>query len=76
MRTVVSRLILMSMGAKLIVDTSVQVFNPYLATIADGLGLSLVTLGQLVALRSAVGLVVPVIGAQADRFGYLPVIRI
>ncbi len=76
MRAVVSRLILMSMGAKLIVDTSVQVFNPYLATIADGLGLSIVTLGQLVALRSAVGLVVPVIGAQADRFGYRPVIRI
>ncbi len=76
MHTVVTRLILMSMGAKLLVDTSVQVFNPYLATIADGLGVGIVTLGQLVALRSAVGLVVPVIGAQADRFGYRPVIRI
>lgn len=65
----------MSMGVKLLVDTSVQVFNPYLATIAGGLGLSIVTLGQLVALRSAAGLVVPVIGAQADRFGYRPVIR-
>lgn len=75
MPTIVTRLILMSMGIKLLVDTSVQVFNPYLATIANGLGVSLVTLGQLVALRSAAGLVVPVIGAQADRFGYRPVIR-
>ena len=76
MQTIVARLILMSMGIKLLVDTSVQVFNPYLATIASGLGVSIVTLGQLVALRSAVGLVVPVIGAQADRFGYRPVIRL
>jgi len=76
MHAIVTRLILMSMGAKLLVDTSVQVFNPYLATIADGLGLSIVTLGQLVALRSAAGLAVPVIGAQADRFGYRLVMRI
>ena len=76
MNAIVTRLILMSMGIKLLVDTSVQVFNPYLATIANGLGVSLVTLGQLVALRSAAGLVVPVIGAQADRFGHRPVIRI
>ncbi|MFN3332856.1 MAG: MFS transporter, partial [Caldilinea sp.] len=69
------RLIGTSMAAKLIVDIGTQIFNPFLPVIAAGLGISVVELGRLVGLRSAVGIFAPVSGALADRHGYRIVIR-
>ena len=70
-----ARLIGVSMTAKLLVDIGSQIFNPFLPVIAAGLGMSVVDLGRLVGLRSAMGIFAPVSGALADRRGYRPVIR-
>jgi predicted MFS family arabinose efflux permease len=63
------------MAAKLLVDIGAQIFNPFLPVIAAGLGMSVVELGRLVGLRSAMGIFAPVTGALADRHGYRLVIR-
>lgn len=70
-----ARLIGVSMTAKLLVDIGSQIFNPFLPVIAAGVGMSVVDLGRLVGLRSAMGIFAPVSGALADRHGYRPVIR-
>ena len=70
------RLIGTSTGVKLMVDTSVQIFNPFLAIIAAGLGTTVVTMGRLVSLRSIMGLFAPLFGALSDRIGYRRTIRL
>jgi predicted MFS family arabinose efflux permease len=65
----------MSVTTRLLVDTGTQIFLPFLSIIAAGLGVSVVTLGRLVSLRSAVGLSSPLFGVLADRMGYRPVMR-
>ncbi len=71
-----ARLITTSITARIIVDTGVQLFNPFLPLIAAGLGTSVVVMGRLVSLRSAMGLLSPAFGAAADRYGYRLVLRI
>ncbi len=63
------------MIGKLLVDIGNQIFNPFLPIIAAGLGVSIVTMGQWVGLRSAMGIFAPFSGAIADRHGYRLVIR-
>ena len=69
---------LLSLGVavKLIVDTSFQLFNPFLTIIAAGAGISVVSLGGLVGLRSLLGLSAPLFGVFADRIGYRKVMQI
>lgn len=62
--------------AKLFIDTSVQLYNPFLMVFAAGLGVSAVTMGQLVSLRNIMGLVAPVVGHMADRIGYRLIMRV
>ena len=69
------RLISTSIAAKLLVDTNTQIFSPFLPIIAAGLGIDVVTMGRLLGLRSAVGLLSPFFGTLADRRGYRLVIR-
>jgi len=71
-----ARLISTSIIARIIVDTGVQLFNPFLPLIASGLGTSVVVMGRLVSLRSAMGLLSPAFGAAADRYGYRLVLRL
>lgn len=71
-----ARLIGMGLSTKLLVDTSVQLFNPFLSIVAVGTGLDIVALGRLVALRSLMGIAVPVLGAYGDRLGYQRVMRV
>lgn len=71
-----ARLIGVSISAKLVADTATQIFYPFLAIIAAGLGTDVVTMGRLVSLRSATGLVAPAFGVQADRRGYRRMIRL
>ena len=68
-------LIAIGMSAKLVVDTTVQFFNPFLVVIASGVGIGTVTMGRIVAIRSLTGLVAPVLGSLADRIGHRTVIR-
>lgn len=69
------RLIGTGIGAKLLVDIGVQIFNPFLPIIAAGLGLDVVAMGQLVGLRSAMGIFAPAAGVAADRTSYRRLIR-
>jgi predicted MFS family arabinose efflux permease len=70
------RLIGTSTGVKLVVDTTVQIFNPFLAIIAAGLGTNVIVMGRLVSLRSIMGLFAPLFGAMSDRVGYRRTIRL
>jgi predicted MFS family arabinose efflux permease len=65
----------MSILTRLLVDSSSQMFNPYLPIFAAGLGTTVVVMGRLISVRSATGLVAPLIGAYADRHGYRQVMR-
>jgi len=61
---------------RFLVDTVSQIFNPFLTIFASGLGISAVTLGQLLGLRSIMGLTAPAIGAMADQYGYRRMMQI
>lgn len=69
---------LLSLGiiVKLLVDTSSQLFNPFLTIIASGVGISAVSMGGIVGVRSLLGLSAPLIGSFSDRIGYRKVMQI
>ena len=62
--------------AKFFVDTSTQLFNPYLLIYAAGIGVTGIGMGRLVSLRNLSGLLAPVIGGLADRYGYRLMMRV
>jgi predicted MFS family arabinose efflux permease len=70
------QLMTVAIATRLVVDTKTQFFNPFLATVAAGVGLDVITLGRLVSLRSAMGLTAPIFGALADRNGYRRIMRL
>lgn len=72
----VRRLLLVGLLSRLVVDSGVQLFFPFLPVLAQGLGISTVTLGRLLSLRSLTGLLAPAFGALADRHGYRRVMRL
>lgn len=72
----VRRLIGVGLLTRLLVDTSVQIFFPFLSLIAQGVGTTEQVIGRLVSLRSATGLITPLFGALADRKGYRLVMRV
>ncbi|HEX6384786.1 MAG TPA: MFS transporter [Anaerolineae bacterium] len=72
----VRRLIAVGLATRLLLDTGIQIFFPFLPVIAAGLGSNVIALGRLVSLRSATGLVAPLFGALADRRGYRTVMRL
>lgn len=72
----VRRLIAVGLVTRLLLDTGVQIFFPFLSLVARGLGTNVVTLGRLVSLRSSMGLISPLFGVLADRRGYRTVMRL
>ncbi|MEZ4614147.1 MAG: MFS transporter [Caldilineaceae bacterium] len=70
------RLMILSISTRLLVDTTAQIFNPFLTIFATGLGVSVVTMGQLMSLRSIMGLAAPLIGSLADQHGYRRMMRL
>lgn len=72
----VNRLILIGLLTRLITDTAVQFFFPFLPVIAEGLRTSSVTAGRLVSLRSAMGLLSPAFGHLANQRGYRAIMRL
>ena len=66
----VTRLLGIGLATRFMVDTGVQIFFPFLPIIARGMGISTVIMGQLVSLRSLMGLFSPLFGTMADRRGY------
>lgn len=71
-----ARLISTSIGVRILFDIAIQIFNPFLAMFAQGIGTSITTLGLMLSLRNAMGLLSPFFGAYADRHGYRLVMRI
>ncbi|MBC7259664.1 MAG: MFS transporter [Chloroflexi bacterium] len=68
-------LISISLGTRLLVDTAKQMFGPFLAIFAAGMGMDIVALGRLLGARNAVGFTAPIFGALADRFGYRRILQ-
>ena len=63
-------------AARLAVDTTTQLFFPFLRTVALGLNMDIVVLGRLVSLRSLTGLSAPLFGSAADSYGYRRIMRL
>jgi predicted MFS family arabinose efflux permease len=72
----ITYLLIMGICAKLLIDTTIQLFNPFLTMIASGVGISAVTLGGIVAIRGLMGLTAPIIGTVADKIGYRKIMQI
>ena len=68
-------LLAMGISAKLLIDTNIQIFNPFLTVIAAGVGTGAVVMGRLVALRNLTGLAAPLLGSLADRVGHKTIMR-
>lgn len=65
----------MAISVRFLNDTGIQIFGPFLSTIAAGLGVSIVSLGALNSLRSLMGLMAPLVGSLADAIGYRATMR-
>jgi predicted MFS family arabinose efflux permease len=65
----------MGIAVRLVIDTGIQIFGPYLSQIAAGLGISIVMLGVLNSLRSLMGLAGPGFGSLAASRGYRSTMR-
>ncbi|MCA9928058.1 MAG: MFS transporter [Anaerolineales bacterium] len=72
----VNRLIGIGLLTRLLTDTGIQIFFPFLPNIASGLGISAIAMGRLVSLRSSTGLLSPLFGSLADRQGYRITMRL
>lgn len=69
-------LMTVSVLTRLLVNTANQLFNPFLTIIAAGLGIDVITLGQLLGLRNIMAVFAPLWGALADRRGYRAIMRL
>jgi predicted MFS family arabinose efflux permease len=65
----------MGIAVRLVIDTGIQIFGPYLSQIAAGLGISIVMLGALNSLRSLMGLAGPGFASLATSRGYRQTMR-
>ncbi|MBK8431165.1 MAG: MFS transporter [Chloroflexi bacterium] len=72
----VAKLIGIGLLTRLVLDTGVQIFFPYISLIAQGLNTTEAAVGRLVSLRSIMGLTSPLFGAFADRQGYRWTMRV
>ena len=63
-------------ATRLAIDTTTQLFFPFLRTVALGMGMDIVVLGRLVSLRSLAGLSAPLFGTAADNYGYRRIMRL
>ncbi len=70
------RLLGLSLTTRLAVDTTAQLFSPFLSIFAAGMGLDPITLGRLISLRNVAGLLAPIFGVLADRRSYRRVLQV
>ncbi len=61
---------------RLLIDTSGQLFYPFVPILAAGLGVSAITIGRLISIQSLMGLLAPIFGNLADRYGYRQFMRL
>jgi predicted MFS family arabinose efflux permease len=65
-----SKIVTVSMIARLAHDTAVRMVYPFLPEIADGLRVPIAQVGAMLSLRSGVGIFSPLFGAMSDRAGH------
>jgi predicted MFS family arabinose efflux permease len=70
-----ARLMGIAISARLLIDTGIQTFNPFLPIIASGLGLDIVTVGRLLGIQNLTGLTSPLLGVLAERHSYRRVMQ-
>ncbi|HYN88261.1 MAG TPA: MFS transporter, partial [Ardenticatenaceae bacterium] len=63
------RPLLIIIFVRTVLNMAFRIVYPFLPAIARGLGISLASAGQLVALRGVAGLIAPLTGPFADRYG-------
>ncbi len=61
---------------RLLIDTSGQMFYPFVPILAAGLGVSAMVIGRLLSVQSLLGIFAPIFGNLADRYGYRPFMRL
>ncbi|MCP4419254.1 MAG: MFS transporter [Chloroflexi bacterium] len=61
---------------RLLIDTSGQLFYPFVPIFAAGLGVSAVVIGRLISLQSLLGIFAPIFGNLADHYGYRPFMQL
>lgn len=72
----ITGLIALGLAAKFFVDTTSQIFLPFLPLTAAGLGISVLGMGRLVSVQSFAGLTAPLSGSLADKIGHKTVMRL
>ena len=72
---VIRKLLSVAISLRIINDTGVQIFFPFLPVLAAGVGVSVAVMGQLLAIRTLTGLVAPLLGVLAERRGYRQVMH-
>ncbi len=72
----VGQLVSIGLLTRLLIDTGVQIFFPFLKVMANGIGITTVEMGRLISLRSSMGLLAPLFGVLADRKGNRFVMRL
>lgn len=73
------RLVITGLFSRILTDTSSQMFYAFFPILAAGMGVSSVTFGRLLSVRSSAGFLTPVFGNMIERRGYrvtLPLILI
>lgn len=70
-----SALMTVSVLTRLLVNTANQLFFPFLAVMAAGMGTDVVVLGRLLGLRSLMGIFALLFDGLAERWGYRSVMR-
>ncbi len=70
------RFVLLVILVRLVRDTSIRMMYPFLNDYAQGLGVTLATMGLLLMLRTSLVALAPLFGHRADRIGPKPILMV
>ena len=70
------RFLLLVILVRLVRDTSIRMMYPFLNEYAQGLGITLATMGLLLMLRTSLVALAPLFGHRADRMGPKPILMV
>ena len=65
----IARLLSVILSGRLFINTAYRMAYAFVPEFSKGLGVNLITMGQLIAVRAFAGVLAPVFGALSDRFG-------
>jgi predicted MFS family arabinose efflux permease len=65
----IARLLSVILSGRLVINTAFRMGYAFVPELSQGLGIDLVTMGQIISVRAFAGMLAPVFGALSDRFG-------